>query len=130
MMSIEDIVGRRIRLLEMPKDPCPIPAGTTGTVTHASEVMGRTSLTVKWDIDRALTLVCPPDRYEVIGYTTHVIFGGVDESDGQPMFWNNDDGWGALSTATKFTGEEKARFSHIPKYDSKSESVWVELPGA
>jgi len=42
----------------------------------------------------------------------HVIFGGVDESDGQPMFWSNDDGWGTLSTATQFTDEEKSR-AHI-----------------
>jgi hypothetical protein len=64
---MEQLVGKRIRLVEMVDDPCPIPAGTEGTIMHACEVLGSTHLTVKWDINRSLTLVCPPDRYEVIG---------------------------------------------------------------
>ena len=62
-----DIVGKRIKLIEMKDDPCPVPVGTEGTVTGATEVLGSTQMTVRWDINRSLALVCPPDRYEVIG---------------------------------------------------------------
>jgi hypothetical protein len=64
---LDDIVGKRIRLVEMTDDPCPIPAGTEGTVTGMTEVLSSTQLTVKWDINKTLCLVCPPDRYEIIG---------------------------------------------------------------
>lgn len=66
-MSPNELIGKRIKLVEMVDDPYPIPPGTTGTVTLACEVLGNMHLTVKWDIERSLTLVCPPDRYEVIG---------------------------------------------------------------
>ena len=62
-----DIVGKRIKLIEMKDDPCPIPVGTEGTVVSACEVLSSTQITVKWDIHRSLSLVCPPDRYEIIG---------------------------------------------------------------
>jgi hypothetical protein len=57
----------------------------------------------------------------------YVIFGGVDEFDDQPLFWNNDSGWGSLESATQFSEEEK-QSSNLPVRDSISESVWVKLP--
>jgi hypothetical protein len=60
----------------------------------------------------------------------NVIFGGVDSSDDQPMFWSNDDGWVDLSNATLFSDEEKARFD-LPLYaptKTDTASVWVTLP--
>jgi len=63
-----NLVGKRIRLLEMgADDPCPIPAGTTGTVQRVSNPFpDQTQIGVKWDIPRSLSLVVPPDRFEVI----------------------------------------------------------------
>jgi hypothetical protein len=60
-------VGDRIRLIAMPNDPCPIPAGETGTVVHPPVWFQRSwQITVKWDSGRALGLVVPPDVAEVI----------------------------------------------------------------
>lgn len=66
-------IGDRIRLIEMTDDPCPIPAGTTGTVTGIHPwrnwAGGKTEfqINVKWDIPRTLAMVWPQDRFEVIG---------------------------------------------------------------
>lgn len=62
----DTLVGKRIKLLAMPEDPNPIPVGTTGTVKAVTECLGYQHITVKWDIERSLTLVCPPDRFEII----------------------------------------------------------------
>jgi hypothetical protein len=62
-------VGDRIRLIEMTADPCPIPAGTTGTVTEIfprGKIFNYAVIVVKWDIERSLNLVSPPDTFEVI----------------------------------------------------------------
>ena len=57
--------GDRIRLLDMPDDPDPIPAGSTGTVTRVTTgPLGQ--VTVAWDSGRSLSLVPGVDRYEVI----------------------------------------------------------------
>lgn len=64
-------VGDRIRLLDMPNDPCPIPPGTTGTVVGIHdwrETLHRNEfqINVKWDIERTLAMVWPTDKFEVI----------------------------------------------------------------
>ncbi len=63
-------IGDRIRLLAMPDDPCPIPVGTTGTITGITSgwdsLRGQVQLWVKWDIDRSLALIWPIDSFEVI----------------------------------------------------------------
>jgi hypothetical protein len=57
--------GDRIRLLHMPDDPDPIPAGSIGTVTRVtSGPLGQVS--VDWDSGRSLSLVPGVDRFEVI----------------------------------------------------------------
>lgn len=63
--------GDRIRLIEMPQDPCPIPAGTTGTVISIQDLsafVGKPDfqIMVNWDIERSLSLIWPTDRFEVI----------------------------------------------------------------
>ena len=61
--------GDRIRLTEMPNDPAPIEPGAEGVVGHVGPaIQGTTQISVKWDNDRSLCLVVPPDRFEVIGH--------------------------------------------------------------
>jgi hypothetical protein len=61
--------GDRIKLIEMPDDPCPIAPGTLGTITGIGPAIfglkGR-QIIVQWDIDRSLMLVEGIDRFEVI----------------------------------------------------------------
>jgi hypothetical protein len=60
--------GVRIRLLEMPADPHPIPAGMEGTVTHvANPDSAYEQVYVDWDDPtRTLMLIPSVDRFEVI----------------------------------------------------------------
>lgn len=63
------LVGKRVRLLDMPDDPCPIEAGATGIVRRVMGSPfsdGKTQIDVKWDNGRSLMLITPPDRFEVI----------------------------------------------------------------
>ena len=66
-------VGDRIRLVSMRDDPDPIPVGQAGTVAgvyrHDDESDMWFQIDVDWDNGRALMLVSPPDRFEVISAT-------------------------------------------------------------
>lgn len=64
--SSDPYAGKRIRLLSMPYDPDPLPVGSTGTVMFTAPFAGHLSLTVDWDNKRSLSLIVPPDRFEVI----------------------------------------------------------------
>jgi len=58
---------RRIRLLAMPDDPDPVPAGTLGTVLYANDVAGVfVQIGVKWDNGSWLSLSVPPDQFEIV----------------------------------------------------------------
>ena len=57
--------GDRIRLLAMPDDPDPIPAGSTGTVI-SSTTGTIAQLEVEWDSGRTLALIPGVDQYEII----------------------------------------------------------------
>ncbi|MBP2498345.1 hypothetical protein ABID82_005031 [Methylobacterium sp. PvP062] len=57
-------VGDRIRLLEMPNDPCPIEPGSLGTILYVSAGPGQ--IGVKWDSGRTLHLVIGVDVFEVV----------------------------------------------------------------
>ena len=62
--------GDRIRLLAMPNDPDPIPAGEVGTVVsvarHGEGRNARHQVDVNWDHGRSLMLALPPDRIEIM----------------------------------------------------------------
>ena len=60
--------GDRIRLLSMPDDPDPIPAGSTGTVVSATTGTFA-QIEVDWDTsDRSLALIPGVDQYEIIAF--------------------------------------------------------------
>lgn len=63
-------IGDRIRLIDMPNDPDPIPAGTEGTVEAVTDLHFRDKpeyqLIVKWDNGRRLSCICPPDLVELV----------------------------------------------------------------
>jgi hypothetical protein len=63
--------GDRIELEEIHNDPCPIPVGTRGTVVGVVDLtsMGPPrawQVWVKWDINRSLSLLIPPDLVKKI----------------------------------------------------------------
>ena len=62
--------GTRIRLIAMPDDPHPLPAGSLGTVVGGDIIgPGRNAwlqIWVAWDDGRSLSLAVPPDKYEVV----------------------------------------------------------------
>lgn len=58
--------GDRIRMLSMPQDPDPIPAGSLGTVVDVREHHNWTQVDVDWDNGRTLMLTMPEDRVEII----------------------------------------------------------------
>lgn len=62
------LAGRRFRLLAMPDDPAPVPAGSTGTVDSAVDTGDAVHLNVTWDpgVGRSLNVVTPPDVIEWI----------------------------------------------------------------
>jgi len=59
-------IGVRIRLIQMPDDPDPIPPGSTGTITRVTDGP-YAQIEVRWDCGRSLSLVPGVDRFEVIG---------------------------------------------------------------
>lgn len=62
-LTIYDLVGKRVRLIEMFEYPNPIAPGTEGTVYN----VGMDVINVKWDNGRTLGMIWELDRFEVIG---------------------------------------------------------------
>jgi hypothetical protein len=57
-----DLIGKRIKLIEMKEDPHPIESGTMGTIYH----IGYDTLNVKWDNGRQLGVIVDVDEFEII----------------------------------------------------------------
>lgn len=62
-MTIYDLVGKRVRLIEMFEDLDPVPPGTEGTVTS----VGADVISVDWDNGRMLGMIWGMDQFEIIG---------------------------------------------------------------
>jgi len=59
--------GTRIRLIAMPQDPDPIPAGSEGVVVEVTDGP-LAQIIVEWiGIDRSLALIPGVDVFEIIG---------------------------------------------------------------
>ena len=58
--------GDRIRLVHMPDDPDPIPAGSEGVVTNVT-TGPLAQIAVAWENGRSLALVPEVDVFEIIG---------------------------------------------------------------
>jgi hypothetical protein len=57
-----DLIGKRIRLIEMFDEPYPVEPNTLGTIYH----IGGGILNVKWDNGRTLGVVIDLDNFEII----------------------------------------------------------------
>ena len=55
--------GTRIRLIEMPNDTAPVPAGSCGTVLAVDDAG---QLLMRWDNGRSLSLIPGVDNFEVL----------------------------------------------------------------
>ena len=72
---MNDLIGKRIKLISMVNDPNPIEGGTLGTIYH----IGGDVINVKWDNGRNLGVVIGEDIYEIIDdlpQTDSLIFSG------------------------------------------------------
>ena len=63
--------GDRIRLVSMPQDPDPIPAGTLGTVVAVYDHRDWNQVDVNWDNGRTLMLTMPEDCIELVEPNQH-----------------------------------------------------------
>ena len=61
--SIYNVVGKRVRLIEMFEELDPVTPGTEGTVYN----VGADVINVEWDNGRMLGMIWELDRFEVIG---------------------------------------------------------------
>ena len=60
--------GTRVRLLNMPNDPNPLPAGSCGTVMAVDDAG---QLLMQWDNGRSLSLLPGVDSFEVLERPRH-----------------------------------------------------------
>lgn len=57
------LLGKRVRIIDMPDDPCPVETGTLGTVNYIDDIG---TIFVKWDNGRSLGLVPGIDKWEYV----------------------------------------------------------------
>lgn len=58
-----ELIGKRIRLIEMFDDPQPVESGTMGTIC---KVDGMGHYMMKWDNGRGLSIIPDKDKFEII----------------------------------------------------------------
>jgi hypothetical protein len=61
-ISSEELVGKRVKLIEMFEDPFPIEPGAEGVVSS----VGADVIMVQWDNGRKLGMIDGVDKFEVI----------------------------------------------------------------
>jgi RNase P/RNase MRP subunit p29 len=61
-IKINDLIGKRVRLIKMVGDPYPVTPGTEGTVYN----VGNNVINVKWDNGRTLGIIYGVDKFEII----------------------------------------------------------------
>ena len=61
-MQKPNLVGKRVKLIEMVDDPCPIEPGSEGEIVW----QGGGILNVQWDSGRRLGLSEDIDKYEIL----------------------------------------------------------------
>jgi len=59
---MKELIGKRVRLIEMKDDPYPIKPGTEGTVYF----VGADVINVKWDNGRNIGIIWNVDKFELI----------------------------------------------------------------
>jgi hypothetical protein len=62
-LSIYDLVGKRVKLIEMFDDVNPVEPGTEGIVRS----VGADVISVDWDNGRVLGMIWEVDEFEIIG---------------------------------------------------------------
>ena len=62
-LTIYDLIGKRVKLIEMFEDANPIESGAEGTVYN----VGADVINVKWDNGRTLGMIWDVDQFEIIG---------------------------------------------------------------
>ena len=74
-LTIYDLIGKRVKLIEMFEDPTPIKPGTKGTVTS----VGADVINVKWDNGRVLGMIWGIDHFEIIDQSKLVVYIHINQ---------------------------------------------------
>jgi len=69
-MEFDDLIGKRIKLINMPNDPQPIESGSWGTIVKHSKVMSDDILSVRWDNGRTLNVLYGVDEFAIFDTET------------------------------------------------------------
>ena len=60
-------IGARVRIIEMPNDPNPVPRGTEGTINYIGKFPGPgQQIGVAWDNGSTLMLIVGEDEFELV----------------------------------------------------------------
>lgn len=59
---MNELIGKRIEVINMVDDPYPLESGTQGTIRH----VGGDVINVKWDNGRSIGLIMGVDQYKIL----------------------------------------------------------------
>lgn len=59
---MNELIGKRIEVINMVDDPYPLESGTQGTIYH----VGGGVINVKWDNGRSIGLIIGVDQYKIL----------------------------------------------------------------